>query len=78
MCQNLVKKEKYVTRGMPQGTCLGPILFNVFTNDIKDLQLNGMSFRFADDFLILWQHSSHDDEVSRKYLQQPTRYLGIL
>lgn len=48
--------------GIPQGTCLGPILFNIFTNDMRDLQLHGIFFRFADDFLIVWNFTK-DSEV---------------
>lgn len=41
-----------ISTGVPQGTVLGPILFNVYTNDIFDLRLQGHLVAYADDICL--------------------------
>ena len=48
-----------VTSGVPQGSCLGPLLFNLFINDVIDhLNLTSKAKHFADD-LKLYTDLSH-------------------
>lgn len=48
-----------VTNGIPQGSCLSPILFNIYTKSLHDIEdENTMIFQYADDFLIV----SHDKD----------------
>lgn len=61
-----------VSSGIPQGTVLGPILFNVFTNDIVD-NINSDIRLFADDCVCYRQICSHEDHIA---LQKDIHHLG--
>ena len=61
---NVTKSDKYdITHGTAQGSCLRPLLFIIFVNDIYLLPLYSRVILFADDTTIFNSHSSS------KYLQ---------
>ena len=45
-----------VNYGTPQGSCLGPLIFIIFTNDLHKQLMNTASLLFADDTTIYMSH----------------------
>ena len=71
-----------VTSGVPQGSVLGPLLFNLFINDMPDVVTNGTSIRlFADDCLAYREIRTPEDQVilqgDRTRLQQWAALWGM-
>jgi hypothetical protein len=60
--QRVVKQSeltnwKSITRGVPQGSCLSPILFNIFVRNLPSI-CDSNTYQFADDITISEAHQS--------------------
>lgn len=74
-----------ISIAVPQGSKLGPILFNFSINDIHDLELNGEIQQFADDTLVKYKATSldelqramaHDIDMLRTFLEDNHLYIN--
>lgn len=58
---NFRSNEIQVSSGVPQGSHLGPLLFNLFINDIRDCFINGSVLLFADDLKLFAEVNGTQD-----------------
>lgn len=54
-CKSYVGDVEY---GVPQGSGLGPLFFSLYLNDLKNLELSGQLFMFADDVCLFYPYKN--------------------
>ena len=57
----IYSEEKLVEFGVPQGSVLGPILFNFYINDLYELPLKARVIGYADDTSLLYSAATQAD-----------------
>lgn len=60
-CVNIgstLSNKKTIEYGVPQGTVLGPILFNIYLNSLFNLPLCGDIISFADDTVVIYSDNN--------------------
>lgn len=55
---DVISGPKIVQSGVPQGTVLGPVLFNVYINHLCDLDVGGKLIAYADDTVIIYHEKT--------------------
>lgn len=59
------KEQIEIQNGIPQGSCLSPVLFNLYTRSLHEIEDHTTKiYQFADDFIILSWHEDFDSAVS--------------
>ncbi|XP_075163247.1 uncharacterized protein LOC142235881 [Haematobia irritans] len=62
-----------VKYGVPQGSGLGPLLFSIYLNDLKNLGLAGKLYMFADDVCLFYPYKS--DTVLRALMERDSALI---
>ena len=69
-----VSPQRIITRGVPQGSILGPLLFLIYINDINKAVLHGSLRLFADDANIFYKGG--DSNILQQQIEADLSRLG--
>lgn len=72
----LVSQYRSVGSGVPQGSILGPLLFNIFTSDLTRVLLNSKLNLYADDIQILYSFVLSDSYMASQLINNDLNVIN--
>lgn len=61
---NFHSSQVSLTSGVPQGSILSPLFFNIYVNDMSSVTTNCVILQYADDTVLLSQHISYHHAIN--------------
>lgn len=61
---NIKSKPRQLSAGVPQGSILAPLLFNLYVNDLSQAIFRCRVFQYADDTLLVSRHTNYHQAVA--------------